>query len=143
MIYADTSFLVAIYLPEEGSKRVVKWMESARVSLPFTPLHRHEFRTGARQRVFRREMTAEKLKEAFAEMELDLDQDILRHQPIPWTDAFREAERFSISRGTELALRSLDLLHVGIALALKAEHFLTLDSRQEAVAQEAGLKVGF
>ena len=38
-------------------------------------------------------------------------------------------------------VRSFDLLHVGLTLALKATEFLTCDSRQASLAKAAGLKV--
>jgi hypothetical protein len=38
-------------------------------------------------------------------------------------------------------VRSFDLLHVGMAVALGATEFLTFDARQAALAKAAGLKV--
>jgi hypothetical protein len=38
-------------------------------------------------------------------------------------------------------VRSSDLLHVGLALTLKATEFLTFDVRQASLAKAAGLKV--
>ena len=143
MVYADTSFLIAIYLPEEGSERVIRWMEKAREALPLTPFHRHELRTGVRQRVFRGELTAGKMKEVFREVESDLSAGVLLHVPIPWTDAFREAEQTGAGHGEQISLRSLDLLHIGIARAFGSAQFLTLDTRQAAAASIADLRTRF
>lgn len=143
MIYADTSFIIAIYLPEAGSAQAIKWMSGPRDPLPCTPLHRHELRTGIRQRAFRAEITSAQLAAALAEIDGDLESDVLAHVPIPWTDSFREAERISATRGTEIQMRSLDLLHVGIALSLQAKTFLTFDVRQAEIAKAAGLRVKF
>jgi len=57
---------------------------------------------------------------AFQEIESDLDADILRHTTIPWTDGFREAENLGALHAKTLGVRSFDLLHVGLAVALKA-----------------------
>jgi hypothetical protein len=47
------------------------WLQRAREPLPFTPLHRHEFRNAFRLRVFRGEITPEQRKLAFLEIESD------------------------------------------------------------------------
>ena len=59
----------------------------------------------------------------------------------PLADAFREAERLAAAHTETLGVRSFDLLHVGMAVALGATEFLTFDTRQAALAKAAGLKV--
>ena len=139
--YADTSFLARAYTPHADSMKVLAWLKNAREPLPFTPLHRHELRNAIRLRVFRGEITAEQRKMAFHEIESDLADNILVHTPIPWTDTFRESELLAANHTENLGVRSFDLLHVGLALTLKATEFLTCDTRQAALAKAAGLKV--
>jgi predicted nucleic acid-binding protein len=141
--YADTSFLVAVYSPETDSMAALRYMQRLNEPLPFTPFHRHELRTGIRLRVFRKEITAEERKAAFQEIEADLESDILQHTAVPWTETFREAENLAALHGETLGVRSFDLLHVGVAVALKATDFLTFDERQASLAKAAGLKVKF
>ena len=139
--YADTSFLARVYTPYADSTKALTWMQRAAEALPFTSLHRHELRNAVRLRVFRGEITAEQRKEAFREMDADLADNILAHTTIPWTDAFREAEHLAAAHTETLGVRSFDLLHVGMAIALGATEFLTFDARQAALAKAAGLKV--
>ena len=139
--YADTSFLVRIYTPHADSQKALVWMQRATEPLPFTPLHRHELRNGVRLRVFRGEIGVEERKAALQEVDSDLEQNILVHTPIPWTDAFREAENIGAAHTERLGVRSFDLLHVGLALRLGATDFLTFDARQAALAKAVGLKV--
>ena len=139
--YADTSFLARIYTPHADSTKAVAWMQRAREALPFTPLHRHELRNAVRLRVFRREISAEQRKEAFREVAADLADAILAHTTIPWTETFREAERLAAAHTETLGVRSFDLLHVALAIALGAAEFLTFDARQAVLAKAAGLKV--
>jgi predicted nucleic acid-binding protein len=143
VIYADTSFLVALYLPEEGSPRAIKWIERHKQAIPFTPLHRLELRTAIRLQVFRRVLSEEIMKEIFRDLDNDLDSEILAHTPIPWTDSFRNAELVGGKFAGTIGVRSFDLLHVGIAQALKFDQFLTFDSRQREAASAAGLRVDF
>jgi predicted nucleic acid-binding protein len=142
--YADSSFLVAAYwFAEADSRKAAEWLQRQTEPLAFTPLHRHEVRTAIRQKVFRGHATSEECKEAFRELDSDLQDEILCHTAIPWTDAFREAESIGAAHGQQLAIRSFDLLHIGIAKALKAERFLTFDHSQRELARQAGLKVSF
>jgi hypothetical protein len=67
--------------------------------------------------------------------------NILAHTSIPWTDTFRESESVAAIHAETLGVRSFDLLHVGLALTLKAIEFLTCDVRQATLAKAAGLKV--
>jgi predicted nucleic acid-binding protein len=139
--YADTSFLARIYTPQADSTKALAWMQRATEALPFTALHRHELRNAVRLRVFRQEITAQQRKEAFREIDSDVADNILGHTNIPWTDAFREAERLAAAHTETLGVRSLDLLHVGLAVTLGATEFLTFDARQASLAKGAGLRV--
>jgi predicted nucleic acid-binding protein len=139
--YADTSFLARAYTPHADSPKALTWLQNAREPLPFTPLHRCELRNALRLRVFRGEITPEQRELAFQEIECDLADNILAHTPIAWTDTFREAEDLGATHTEKLGVRSIDLLHVGLALTLKATEFLTYDTRQASLAEAAGLKV--
>lgn len=110
-------------------------------SLPFTPLHRHELRNVLRLAVHRKAIDAQRRQLAFADIESDLDDGILAHMAISWTDAFRAAENFGARFTEEIGLRAVDLLHLGIAQTLKARDFLTFDTRQSQLAKSAGFKV--
>lgn len=139
--YADTSFLARLYTPHLNSAKALAWMQRTTQSLPFTPLHRHELRNAVRLGVFRGEITFQQRQAAFREMEADLAEGILAQTAIPWTDAFREAERLAALYTETLGVRSFDLLHVGLAFTLGATVFLTFDTRQATLAQAAGLKI--
>ena len=128
--YAGTSFLVRAYIPHADSPKALALLQHARAPLPFTALHRHELRHAIRLRVFRGEITAEQRKLAFLEIESDLTDNILAHTPVPWADTFRESEDLAAIHTEQRGVRSFDLLHVGLALALKATEFLTCDRRQ-------------
>ncbi len=139
--YADTSFLVRVYLTQSDSQKALAFMRDFREALPFTPLHRHELRNALRLAVFRKEIDVGRRQEAFEDIESDLEEGILAHVPIAWTNAFREAEQLGKDHTEKLGVRGVDLLHVGVAQVLGAKHFLTFDSRQAELAKAAGLEV--
>ena len=141
--YADTSFLMRLYLSQSDSQKALAFMRNFRDPLPFTPLHRHELRNALRLAVFRKEIDAERRKVAFLDVESDLEEGILAHVLIAWTNAFREAEQLGNDHTETMGVRGVDLLHVGIAQALGLKQFLTFDSRQAELAKAAGFKVKF
>jgi len=116
-------------------------MQRAVDPLPFTPLHRHELRNGIRLRTFRKEISPEQREEAFHCIDTDIEESILVHHAIPWTEAFREAELLAAAHTETLGVRGIDLLHVGIARALSRTEFLTFDLRQAVLARAAGFRV--
>jgi predicted nucleic acid-binding protein len=139
--YADTSFLVRIYLTQSDSRKALAFMRDFRDPLPFTPLHRHELRNAIRLAVFRREIDAARRKTSFEDIESDLADGILAHVPVSWTNAFRESEQLGAAHTEDMGVRGIDLLHTGVALSLGAKQFLTFDTRQAGLAKAAGLKV--
>lgn len=56
-----------------------------------------------------------------------------------WTDTINFAVDLAQNHTKTAASRSLDILHVASALAIKANRFLTLDERQSTLADLAGL----
>ncbi len=140
-VYADTSFLARVYTPHDNSEWALRWMQRAVDPLPFTPLHRHELRNSIRLRTFRKEISAEQRQEAFRCIDADLEENVLVHHAIPWTEAFREAEMLAAAHTETLGVRGIDLLHVGIARALGRTEFLTCDERQAVLARAAGFRV--
>jgi predicted nucleic acid-binding protein len=141
--YADTSFLMRLYLTQSDSQKALAFMRDFRDPLPYTPLHRHELRNALRLAVFRKEIDGDRRKAAFLDIESDLQDGILAHMAIPWTNAFREAEELGNDQTEIMGVRGADLLHVGIAQALGMKTFLTFDSRQAELAKAAGFKVKF
>jgi predicted nucleic acid-binding protein len=143
-VYVDSSVLVTLYWwLEPFSVKATQWLEKTDRSIIFTPLHRHEVRTALRQKLYRKEFAIDELKQTLGAIDSDLKDGTLVHSPIPWTDAFREADNLYEQCQEILPARSLDLLHVGIALSLGAKEFATFDFDQGKLAATAGLKFSF
>ncbi len=141
MIYADTSFLVSLYIDEEQTETVRKYTAKAEAGLAFTPFHRLELRTALRLRIFRRELSQNSLKRLFQLIDNDLQEGTLQHLSLNWNDTMREAEEIADTHLIQVGARSGDLLHVASAVVLGATEFCTFDQRQTELAKRAGLKV--
>ena len=141
-VYADTSFLVSLYVQDANTARAVAAVESGATPLVFTPLIRHELRNALRLCVFRRQITAAQRESALHDMEADAEAGVLHIAPVDWPKVFAHAETLGRNHSEALGTRGMDILHVACALALRAKRFATFDDRQRQLAELAGLDVG-
>lgn len=139
--YADTGFICSLHAPDAHSGKVVAWLKRQRHLLPFSGLHRLEFRNALRLRVFRKEITPEQRALSIQAMLSDLAARVFAHADPAWPEVLMEAERLSAGHAESLGTRSLDILHVASALVLGAGQFVTFDTRQGALAAAAGLRL--
>src|SRR5476651_2538455 len=91
-VYADTSFLVSLYVPDANTARAVRAAESGATPLVFTPLIRHELRNALRLCVFRRQITAAQRESTLHDMEADAEAGVLHATPVDWPKVFVHAE---------------------------------------------------
>ena len=137
-IYADTSFLVSLYLPDRHSAEAEQRMAS-KPRIWFSPLHRAEWMHAVSQHVFRKEITALEARRAQAELHRDLEDGLWLKVNLPesvWGTCAELARR----HGPRLGVRTLDSLHVAAALELGAKAFWTFDERQAKLAQAESLQ---
>ena len=139
--YADSSFLVSLHRADTNYAAANAFMAKAALTLAFTPLHRIEVRNALRNAAASGEMTATDCRLAFRQIEEDLRDGLLLHTPIAWTDTLRHADELSEKHAGKEGQRTIDLLHVALALECGAKTFLSFDARQRKLAKAAGLKV--
>jgi len=143
--YADTSFIVSLYLPEPNrTVRAAACMAHYRGALPFTPQHRLEVRNAIRLLVWGKRITTVDRSRAFREIEEDLDAQVFPiHTLLNYTDTYRRAETLGGAHNEKIGCRSADLFHVASAIELGLKEFLTFDGKQRHIARTVGLKVDF
>jgi predicted nucleic acid-binding protein len=140
--YADSSFIVALYLQQQSSPKAIGFMEAYGKSLPFTAWHRLEVRNAIRLAVFHAAIDASQAKSQLKQLDSDLkDEVLLSHLVIDWTDVLREAEKLGAAHNDVIGCRSADLFHVAAAKKSGCDTLLTFDEKQKAMANAAGLLV--
>ena len=141
-VYADTSFLVALYLLQPNSPSVSAFMRQHGQPLPFTPWHRLEVRNALRLAVFNKAITSQQVKIQLKQLEEDLrEQMLLTHTPVDWISVLRRAENLGARHNESIGCRSGDLFHIAAAMEMDTELFLTFNYRQGKLAKETGLTV--
>jgi predicted nucleic acid-binding protein len=139
--YFDTSYLVAIYVPNDHTAAALRQHEIVKQEpMAFTPLHRLELRTTVRQCVYSRLINEAAGRRILRHVEEDLDDGTLVHQPLDWIESLRIAETVAQRHAWTMACRSLDLWHVAAAVQIGAERFITFDKDQFILAKMEGLK---
>ncbi len=139
--YPDSSFLFSLLAKDGQTPAASTYMVRAAAPLLFTPLHRLEVRNALRNAVGREEITEEVRRSAFRLIDEDLAEGLFIHMAVSWIDAFRRADELSEEHAARTGQRTIDLLHVAIALECRAETFLSFDQRQRRLAQQAGLQI--
>jgi predicted nucleic acid-binding protein len=137
-VYADTSVFVSLYLPDAHSKEAQQHMAS-RPRVWLTPLHRAEWAHAIGQHVFQRQISPREAQSVCLEFERDREAGVWIETAVP-EQSFETCIAIARNRVSKFGMRTLDTLHVALALELGAAHFWTFDRRQARLAEAEGLK---
>ena len=146
MIYADSSFLIAVRVRRDTFHTVaVDFYEPAQDEVwLWSPWHRVEVFNSIRQLVRHpdaaRRLSLAEAKALIHRVENDVRLGYFTHMEADWRDVLRTANEISIAHAVNLTCRAPDLLHVAYAKELAAETFVSFDEDQLALADATGLK---
>jgi predicted nucleic acid-binding protein len=136
-VYADTSFLVSLYLDDQHSPKARGRILTSSVWL--TPFHLAEWAHAISQHVFHGEISPSESVRITRQIENDRSAHVWVEVELP-ENVFEICADLTRRYGPKLGVRTLDSLHVACALELKAEQFWTFDERQLKLAKAVGLK---
>ena len=140
-LYHDSSVLVKLYVREESSDAVARFLAARGEAVIVNDLHELEIRNALRLKRFRDEIGNEQLAASMAMLASDLAAGRLIRGGIDWGSVCAEAERLSAAMTAAVGVRTIDLLHVAAALDRRASGLVSLDHRQRAAARASGLDV--
>ena len=140
-LYYDSGVLVKLYVREDFSDAVARFLAERREAVVINDLHDIELRNALRLKRFREEIDDEQLAASMAMLANDLAARRLIRTAVDWQSVFAEAERLSATATTGTGVRTIDLLHVAAALNQGASGLVSLDHRQRAAARLASLGV--
>ena len=141
MLYADSSFLASLYLPDAKTDAASAFLAKAQTPLAFTAFNRVELRNALRNMVARGEATSAAVAKTFPLMEGDLNEGLLIEKKLDSDKLLKIAEQLSSRHAEKHAIRCVDLLHVASAHLLGIKVLLTFDRQQAAFAKQTGLTV--
>lgn len=138
--YYDTGVLVALYVEEVLSATVDALVAQRGEHVPFNGLQRAEMENAFRLKAFRKAVEAGELERLLAAVQEDLDLGRLQPRPVAWPEALETTRVLSRASAVTTGCRTLDLLHVAVALQWACPVFVSSDGRQLLAAQQAGLE---
>jgi predicted nucleic acid-binding protein len=147
MIYPDTSFLCALYVPQSTSTRAIAHVGGLSDPLESTSLLFFEFRQSIQFQVFRHLKDRNQgyplslAQAATAALQSDVKAGLYRHAAVDWADVHQIGERLALQHTAKGGHRSFDILHIATALHLGASGFLTFDANQKKLAEAEGMVV--
>ena len=139
--YADTGFLVKLYLHEPESPEAGAIAANASKPILLSPLTVLELKNALHLNVFQKRINESTRHAAWSSFETDLASGLHAVMPIPGAEHYGRAAELADKYSATEGSRSLDMLHVAAALFLQADELLSFDSRQRKVAVGEGLKV--
>jgi predicted nucleic acid-binding protein len=137
---ADSSFVLSLYIPDAHSAAAARKIAGAQRPLLLTDLTELEFANAIGLRLLRKELHPAQANDAQRAFRNDAQDGFLRIVPLP-SSAFQYALRIATQRTPLLGTRTIDVLQVAAALALKGRHFYTFDLKQAKLAIAEGLRV--
>lgn len=140
-VYIDTGILIKSYVLEIDSPLAIEIIETTQEPLPFSHLHAIEIPNAIRLKHFRGEISKSEEAAAIHAFYSDIKEKRLVPCRYDLIEAFHTAEKLSAKFSAEFGTRSLDLLHIAVALEMKCTTFVSWDHRQHKVASLSGMKV--
>jgi predicted nucleic acid-binding protein len=138
--YADTSFLVSLYLGDSSFPDAVKEADALVAPLPVPVLLSYEYEHALRHAVALRKVRAGDMVVALANFQRDRA-GFWIPCPLPLVMLFDRALALSRKLVPPASVGSFDLLHVAAAELLECPVFLSFDTKQRAFARAAGIDV--
>jgi predicted nucleic acid-binding protein len=138
--YADTSFVVALYIPDNNTAAAVAELGASASRPIVTAFTIFEFTNAVAARRFRGDISLEEMKRVLAGFREDISSGAYEQKGLP-DEVWVHATALSELHTPRLGARALDVLHVASATALGATIFYTFDDRQGRLARPVGLTV--
>ena len=139
-IYADSSFLVSLYIPDANSASALRTMQASSGDRLVIALCELEVVNAFGLRVFRKQASPVESNSALTNFEKDLREGLFQLRGLP-ERLFERARQLSQQTTAKLGTRTADLLHVAAALELGADYLYSFDQQQRKLAQSVRLKL--
>jgi predicted nucleic acid-binding protein len=142
LTYADSGFVVSLYLTSEGtSAKARKEAKRAPKPILLSPLSLLEIRNALNFGINRGEITGGQRDAVLSEIDAQTEKGFFRMVDVGQSLIHAKAQELSDKHTPTIATRSLDLMHLATALLSGARTFLTFDKRQAKAAAAEGLLV--
>ena len=138
--YFDTGALVPLYVPETFSATMTAYVERHGEAIPLSSFHRLEIENALRLKTFRGELAPDLYSAILLKIESNTNDGMLVLRPANWANVIEQARAIGERVTAKTGCRTLDLIHVAIAVQWGCSIFVSADERQLAAAKTQGLR---
>jgi len=139
--YADSSFLVSLYLEDQHTAAARRCLAAHGKTLILTSFAKAETQHAIRLIAFRKLITLGEMTQALIHLERAQDEGDFELRLNEPSELFQRVSQLSNRHALEHGVRFPDLLHIASAQLVKAKRFLTFDNRQQKLAETLGFNV--
>jgi predicted nucleic acid-binding protein len=139
--YFDTAIILKLYVQEATSPAALRLVGGFVAPYLLTSWQEIETRTALRLKAFRKEITGAEMRTSLEAFDQDIANGRWRTPGYQEATVWRFARDLSDRHAETIGCRTLDLLHVAVALTLGVKTFVSFDERQRTVAKLEGLSV--
>jgi len=140
VIYADTSLLVSMFLPEPCSEQARRWLKKQQGVAFVSDLNILEFNNALNLALFYKRITESDHANISRQWMSMIEAESFQIEPVK-AQVWDLAKQMSGQYTPKIGNRSLDVLHVAFASYFRCESFGTFDSKQRLLAEAVGLKL--
>ncbi len=142
MIYADTSFLLALYLQRDIFHVPAKKLMGRTIEpIAFTLLGELELLNNVHRALGSGGLDRAEHDSILRQVEADESDGILVRHMVADVDLYARGRTIARKYSAETNSRSLDILHVAASELLRISSFVSLDAKQRSLAQKVGLQL--
>ena len=133
-IYFDTSAVIKLYYPEPESENLSRFCIENRIIIPLSFFHSLEIHNAFALKVFRGEITGEQCVGLTECLTADRISGVIKELYADWNQIFKKAVEIAGIHTPDLGNRSLDIIHIALALETGYKKIITFDDRQTELA---------
>jgi predicted nucleic acid-binding protein len=142
LIFADTSFLVSLYLPNDRFTPLARTVAAGfRSAVAYPLLTEVELTNTVWRAVGQKHISKELASDLLRDVNRDLVDGFLLQTGLDPVAHYRRAMDLSQRYASQYLTMALDVLHVAAACLLETPSFASFDSRQRKLAARVGLKL--
>jgi predicted nucleic acid-binding protein len=142
VIFADTSFLASLYLPNDRFSAQARAAAATLTdALAYPLLTELELGNTIWRAVGEKRISGRAARALLSELNRDLEAGFLQACGLDSVAHYRKAIELSEHYAAQYLTRALDVLHVAAAYLLETPLFASFDQRQRKLAEAVGLKV--
>lgn len=140
-IYLDSSYVLSYLMEDSHSEEACNNLKTLLSAGKISELVMLEFQTMLRRKVGINGFESAHAERIILELDSQIKEGWFEIVKVNWDRVWQRSMGLSARNASSLKVRSLDILHVAVAMEAGHDSFWTFDKRQKELAEMSGLRV--